>query len=151
MISIIQSALWLSIIPFSLTVLIDICLGRPGADNYNSRAIFFGYSFYLAKLRLVKYGMWRELFNQMKDNLNHNQAIVRAVAKKSYKENIFSTGRQYFTWELGLGMCPVCTGVRISILFALLCVLKYNEAWLLVILIPCFSSLYYSLLNNLKK
>lgn len=147
----IQTCLLWALLPLAFSLLIDICLGYPAKEESpDTRAIFFGYSLWLAEWRLKRLGLFRSLYLNFKENLNSGDRFTRITARKAYRQVLFTTAREYFTWELGFGMCPVCTNVRISILFALLCIHKYGLPLGSVVAIPCFSSLYLLIFNKLK-
>lgn len=141
--------LLMSIVPFSFSLVIDVCFGRPADDEPDIKAIFFVYPLWLAKRRLEKYGLYKPLIDTYDiSNLSKAQAddLGRSVIRM-----IFTEGRKYFTWEYGAGMCPVCTNIRISILFSLFAIFVFNYPWYSVILIPCFSNLYLLIYQKLKQ
>lgn len=150
MIAFIITCLWLSLIPFAISLLIDVSIGSPSAEDVNEKAIFFSYTCWLARLRLNRYGQWREIYRSYETKLMHNSAYVRDIAKEAYRKEVFETAKPRFTWELGVGGCPVCTNVRLSIIFALIVMYRFDLHWISLILIPIFSNLYMLLYQRLK-
>lgn len=150
MIAFIITCLWLALIPFCISLLIDLSIGTPAGEEPNEKAIFFGYSCWMAKNRLNKYGMYRDIYKNFENNLKHNNPYVRDIAKESYRKEIFETAKPRFTWELGFFMCPICSNVRLSIIFALIVMYRFDLHWICVLLIPIFSNLYMLLYQRLK-
>jgi hypothetical protein len=138
-------ALLFSIFPFSVSLLIDVCLGFPASETFDRKAIYFDFSFFLAKQRLKRMNLFQpELPGQCETKAD---TFYRVMA---LKQNVFETGREFFSWELGFGMCPKCTNIRISILFAAAFVLIFSGAWSLVFFAPCFSNMYLLFFQKLK-
>lgn len=138
-------------IPLAISLLIDVCLGHPAKEQgFDSRAIFSNFSAWLAKLRLKRFRMYDGIKDTYITNIKADIPFVKHVAKQAFKEDVFNTAKEYFTWELGFGMCPVCTNIRISIVVALVCFFVFNLSWIVLILIPCFSNLYLLIFNKLK-
>jgi hypothetical protein len=142
--------LLLAIVPFSFSLLIDLCLGKPAAVDFDKKAIFFFVSYNLAKLRLLKNGTFKTLLSGFKQGLDNEDPAIRNTTRMTLKNVVFESGREFFSWELGVGMCPYCTNVRVSIFSAIAYVEYYSGNWLLVILIPCFSNMFLLFFNKLK-
>ena len=101
--------IYLSIFCALLVYMIDYGIGRPSDEKPGYGSFLFGYSFYLAKRRIVKAGLHKALYGQLLEQLsNAKNNLERARIKKSYKEFVFTQGREMFTWEKAIGMCPVC-------------------------------------------
>lgn len=81
---------------------LDYCLGRPASEKPNVKAILFFIPLFFAKRRLRG------------ENLNFTEPeVLSKYDKKNIevqkREMIFLRGRELFTWENALGMCPVCS------------------------------------------
>lgn len=150
MIYLVELSLLLSLIPFSFSLLVDVCFGRPAKEDFDIKAIFFFYPLRLAKRRLIKAGQYADLYSSFSTNLNSQDVLIRKTANDQYKKVVFGMGREYFTWELGFGMCPVCTNVRFSILFSLIMVAAFGFNLATILFITCFSNLYILIYNKLK-
>lgn len=107
----------LAVFPALLVFFTDYLIGQPGNEKVNIKAIFFGYSFYVAKMRLKKMGLFEGLKKQL-DNKLKNALTKREKADilNSYKELIFYTARPYFNFESAIGMCPICFHVWVTII-----------------------------------
>lgn len=149
----IQAALLISLVPFSVSLLLDLCFGKPAAEEYDRKAIFFGWSLLLAKRRLKQAGKFKEIEDTYLPNLNSKDLTIKHSAEMEYKKVVFEQGRDFFDWELGVGMCPFCTNVRASILFSLLYLLLFSVepgSFLIATLVPCFSNMYLLFFNKFK-
>lgn len=151
MIAAIKIALLLALVPFSLSMLIDVCLGHPAKEEgADVKAIFFFFPFWLAVRRLKKYDKYEEFYKGFKPTLNAPDLSVKAMAKVNYKNAVFNFGKEFFTWEKGFGMCPKCTNIRIAIIFSLICIFIFHLSFLHLLLITCFSNLYLLIFNKIN-
>lgn len=133
--------LFLALIPAGFSMLLDYALGFPGKEQVNPKAIFFcGWSFKLAKRRLINSGRYQEILDQMNDSGYQDPEGITLT--------IFMEGRKRFTWEQVLGMCSFCTNFWISLIAAFIMIFTVQHNFLLVLLIPIFSHLYLRILKN---
>lgn len=146
----VELSLILSLIPFSLTLLLDLCLGKPAAEEIDRKAIFFGFSMFLAKNRLRKAKKLKGIHDTYMPNLNSKDPVIKQAAKMEYRRVIFEEGKFFFSWELGFGMCPFCTNVRLSIIAGFLYMAFLSGGWFPVLLVPCFSNMYLLFFNKFK-
>lgn len=146
----IQLCLLIALVPFSFSLLLDLCLGKPAAEEYDRKAIFFGFSLFLAKNRLRKAGKLKDIEDTYSPNMNSKDLVIRQAATMEFKKVVFEEGRQFFSWELGIGMCPFCTNVRIAMLFGAAFIYYFSGDWLSILLVPCFSTMYLLFFNKFK-
>lgn len=152
MIEIILTSLIFSLVPVAISLIIDVCLGYPSKDEFDNKAIFFSLSYYFAKKRLIKLGLFKDLVTPYQDVYKNAKggSVVQWVTLDGIKNVTFQEGRKYFSWEKGFGMCPVCTNIRIAIIFSLLCIFLNDNSYFFLLLIPIFSNLYLLIYNKLK-
>lgn len=84
-------------------------IGDVYSSNTNQHAILFKYSYWLAKNRLKKEGLF-EQFLELKNS------VKNSLQKKDYKLLVVNNAKEYFTWENMAGMCGVCTFFWVSLL-----------------------------------
>ena len=140
--------LLLSCVPATFSYLLDFCLGHPMANEVNTRAIFFPYSYFLAKKRIGK-KQQREFEIAFKDMLNSDNPGTRKDGVKQMKVSIMLLAQKEFGFEQALGMCIFCTNVWISLIaatFFFFFVPLHSASILYFLLIPIFS---HSLLRKL--
>lgn len=147
----ILQALALSLIPFAFSLLLDICLGQPAAEEkFDRKAIFFFFSLWLAKRRLKITRQYEALVTDFKTALQSEDPVIKHTAKMNLRQVVFASGREYFSWELGFGMCPICTNIRIAIVAAVLFILFFAWNWWLLLLVPCFANMFMLIYQKLK-
>lgn len=134
----------ISLIPCSFGYLLDYCLGKPGSDEVNTKAIFFKYSLFLAVRRLKINNRKNEIERMFSGMLNTEDKGEFLQAKKQYLTTLFNSGREHFTWEQAFGMCIFCSNVWICLLTCLVVTifipLQINP-FIVFITIPAFSHL----------
>lgn len=87
---------------------VDFVWGHPLADEYNETAILFGIPYYFAKRRLDSMNALQPLVKHRAEQMvATNDKRIRADIEREYKINVFSTGRQYWTYEKMI-FCPIC-------------------------------------------
>lgn len=130
----------LSLIPACFSFFLDYCLGHPGQEQINSKAILFGWSYYLAKRRVDRNQM-NGLVMAFKDLLNSDDPTQRAQGQSQLKLTVFVQGRNCFTYEQAFGMCLYCTNFWISQITALTLFMYVpgQTPGLYFLLIPIFS------------
>jgi hypothetical protein len=135
----------LALIPASFSFLLDYCLGFPNGDALNTRAIFFKYTLGLALRRVKKIGKFEEVKDSFSLMTGSDDPQSRQQGKEQLALTIVLMGREFFTWERMVGMCPVCTNFYISTIaagpFFFFIPLTYFSPGLYFIFIPVFSHL----------
>jgi hypothetical protein len=108
----------LSTISAMLIYVLDYGLGKPGDEKPNYKSLLFFWSFFLAKRRLIKMEGWPNLKQQLDEQLSMaSTPMQKATVINSFKEIVFITARPFFTYEMILGMCPICTHFWVSLIF----------------------------------
>lgn len=108
----------LSLISALFIYMLDYGLGKPGDEKPLYTSLLFAWSFYLAKKALG--AMYPPIYQQYKDQLTGNK-LQDAQTKASFKEIVFTQGRQLFTWQKIFGMCPICTHFWFTLFLFLFC------------------------------
>ena len=99
-----------------LIFMLDYGLGKPGDENFNKQALLFRWSFFLAKKRLKKNGAWKSLYAQHSQNLTFSISTEeRLIYTNNFKMIVFQNAQPFFTYEMILGMCPVCTHLWVTL------------------------------------
>lgn len=112
----------LTLLPAGLVFFLDYCFGRPGDESPNRSAILFGYTYFLAKWRLKRIGEWSGINNQVKQAISSAQTrSERMDITQNMKTICVQKARKYFTWEMAVGMCPVCFHVWVSLVVYSMC------------------------------
>lgn len=104
----------LSSIPAAFNYFLDYCLGHPMSDKVSIKAIFFPYSYWLARKALPK-SKERELLTAFSAMLDNDSPDIRKNGKDQLKLSIMTAGREYFTYQQAFGMCPFCTNFWVSL------------------------------------
>lgn len=134
-------AILLACIPAAFSYLLDYSLGKPMANEINTRAIFFSYSYKLAKRRIGR-GRQRELEIAFKDMLNSDNPDTRRDGVKQMKTSVMMLAQKEFGIEQAFGMCIFCTNVWISFIAATIFfffVPVHFNPFFFYLLIPIFS------------
>lgn len=126
---------FLAFFSFISSYFLDYILGRPSSQNPNQKAIFFFWTYFLARKRLEreKPSLYKSLIGSISQEIAPIQTMdgVPALSNFATKEvvvaQIVNEGRELFSWELPFGMCSVCTNFWIS-LFIAICgeIAKFN-------------------------
>ncbi len=147
-ISILIFLLLLSLTPVGFSMLLDFTLGHPGKDEINNKAIFYGYTFWLAKRRLIKEGLYYELEKGfLEDSKNFTDKIVKNNLYTNFRRSVVMNAKDFFTWEHAFGICIFCTGAWISLLFGVLLYIFGIINIYFIILVIIFSHLLLRKLN----
>lgn len=110
--------IFLSFVPACFSYFLDYCLGFPSSDDkLGTSAIFFWYTFRLARRRLTP-KQHNDIVMGLKGMLDHDDPATRHEGKRLLKIAVVMEGRKYFKWELAFGMCPFCTGFWIALISA---------------------------------
>lgn len=132
----------LSCVPALLSYFLDYCFGRPMSDEPKTREIFSFFPLWLAKRRLSKEEVAdiKRMFSGMEPDEQN-----RIEAKKQFHLGILNMGRERFTWEKAFGMCIICTGFWIAMIFAIFFFfflqLNFLPSFSLLLLTPIISHL----------
>lgn len=119
--------LQLSLISSLFIFMLDYGLGKPADDKPGYGSFLFTYSFWHAKRALGK--LMIPIEQQCRDQLrNATDALTRHRITRSYQELVFIQGRELFTWQKAVGMCPYCTHFWFTaILFIVVNIFYYKE------------------------
>jgi hypothetical protein len=117
----ILTMLLMALIPASFSMLLDFCLGLP-SDDINVKAIFFRWTYYLAKRKLEINGLWEGMYSdylKVQKSLRDNNAnpVELIEHEIQFKQLVVEMGKKLFTWEYATGMCIYCTNVYVALLF----------------------------------
>lgn len=104
----------LSLLCALFVYMLDYGLGKPADEKFSIKELLFGWSFYLAKRRLKKLNALRELTLQYMQMLQDANGEQRTLAHNNFRQIVFQKGREFFTYEMILGMCPICTGFWVT-------------------------------------
>lgn len=135
----------LSSIPAAFSFLLDYCLGHPGADNVNTKSIFFKYTLALSRRRVkqAKGESWKEFKQSFFVEVDDLEARVGMTDQ--FEQTVVLIGRKFFTWERAVGMCVYCTNVYFATiaagLFFFFIPTAFFHPGLYFIFIPVFSHL----------
>lgn len=123
--------------------MLDFGLGYPGhkdPSEINTKGFLFWWSLFLAKKALSK-----EELKDLSDRYPEpcDTSLYKEIYIKQYKTEIFTTGREFFTWQFAIGMCIYCTNFWISIIIAI-AVIDLNKLIILpnycvIFIIPSFA------------
>lgn len=127
-----------------LTIFINYCIGKP-ASEFSPYEIFSGYTVWLSIRRLKKVNLYEKYKKQLDENLSSTGQYEQVLIKNDFKKILYDAAEPFFTWERAFGMCPICTGLWISLIFGFL--FTQNLLSLLVIVIT--SHITIRLLNKI--
>jgi hypothetical protein len=138
----ILSCVLLALIPACFNYFLDYALGHPMSDRISTKAIFFKYSYWLAKRRLPE-KKEREIVKSLEVLLNNEDPDTRRQGTEQLKLSIMTAGREFFFIEQAFGMCPFCTNFWVAQITALILFFTIPLAILspltYFILLPIFS------------
>lgn len=98
------------------TLFINYCIGKPASKEFSPYEIFSFYTVWLSKKRLKKVGLLWQYNDQFNENEKRNQTKAGLITlKNDFKKIYYDAADPFFTWERAVGMCPVCSGVWISL------------------------------------
>lgn len=127
-----------------VTIFINYCIGKP-ASEFSPYEIFSGYTVWLSIRRLKKVNLYEKYKKQLDENLSSTGQYEQVLIKNDFKKILYDAAEPFFTWERAFGMCPICTGLWISLIFGFL--FTQNLLSLLVIVIT--SHITIRLLNKI--
>lgn len=138
--------LLLSTIPAAFSYFLDYCLGHPMSDDkISTKAIFFRYSLWLAK-KAIEQKKEREIVAGMAPLLNSDDPAVRKQGQDQLKTLFMIAGRENFTYQQALGMCPYCTNFWIcmiaAVIFYFTVPLAFINPFFFFLLIPIHSHIF---------
>lgn len=120
----ILTLIFYSFIAAALTMFLNYCIGKPGSEKFSPYEIFSFYTVWICKRRLKQMGLYSMYEIQYVDNLERtHSAAEKATLKNDFKKVIYDAAEPFFTWERMIGMCPVCFGFWVSLIYGL-CVTK---------------------------
>ncbi len=100
----------------ALTMFLNYCLGSPSSKKFSPYEIFSNYTVLLAKRRLKQVGLFYTYKNELGSNLQRASTVSERIAiNNDFKKMLYEVAEPYFTWERAAGVCPVCTGVWITL------------------------------------
>ena len=107
----------LSILCALLVYILDYGLGKPADEKFSTKELLFFWSLFLATRRLKQLNAWFALKKQHEQMIMTatSDAASRVTIDNNFKIIVFQKGREYFTYEMMLGMCPICTGFWITL------------------------------------
>ena len=115
----IMSVYEIGILSAFLTLFLNYCIGKPGSE-FSPYEIFSGYTVWLAKRKLKIVGLYNQYENQLHDSFKQTNSLYKRIEiTNDFNKIIYNAAEPFFTWERAAGMCPVCTGVWISLITAL--------------------------------
>lgn len=133
----------LATIPAAFNYFLDYCLGHPmSEDKVSTKAIFFRYSYWLAKRRLTT-EKHKDIVVAFAPMLNSEDEETREQGKDQMKLTIMTAGRKLFFYEQAFGMCPYCTNfwcsqITATVLFLTITPIVFHPLFFFLI-IPIFS------------
>lgn len=109
------------IIAAAITLFHNYTIGKP-ASEFSPYEIFSFYTVWLSKRRLKKVGLLDNYLKQMSESCEDKRQpkYLEIETKNDFKKILYNAADPFFTWERGVGMCPVCTGFWISLIIGLL-------------------------------
>lgn len=100
--------IYLSLFTALFIFMLDYGLGHPADETVGYGSFLFPYSFWLSKKALGV--MYPAIEVQYREQLRSaTDTLARQQIKRSFQELVFLQGRQLFTWQKVVGMCPYCT------------------------------------------
>lgn len=110
----------IGIIAGFISIFINYCIGKPGGE-FSPYEIFSGYTVWLSVNRLKGVGLFRQYENQFQENINRMDKGHEIITlRNDYHKMLYNAAEPFFTWERAVGMCSICTGFWISLLFGLI-------------------------------
>lgn len=104
-----------------LVYLLDYAFGQPGGEKWNSQELLSGWSLFLAKRRLKKESIYRDLERQLHQQLiSAPDSYQRKLIRKNFNQLVFQQAREVFYYEKALGMCPICFHFWVTLIVFLL-------------------------------
>lgn len=103
-----------------ISIFLNYCIGKPGSE-FSPYEIFSFYTVWLSINRLKKVGLIDQYHRQFEENVNRMEKESDIIElRNDYHKVLYSAAEPFFTWERAIGMCSICTGFWISLLFGLI-------------------------------
>jgi hypothetical protein len=129
--------IFFSCLSAAISYMLDYGLGKPGSDEISVTEFLTGWTFILAKRRLIKYKLYNELTEIFLPAGNMYQKVL---LDQELKKTVIEKGKDFFTWEKAFGMCIICTGfwiaLALSIIFIFTIELAVLPDYLLLSIVP---------------
>jgi hypothetical protein len=110
----------LALLSACTTIFINYCIGKPGSE-FSPYEIFSSYTVWLSKRRLKKVKLFNTYYPQLIDSINTAKTDSQVISiRKDFDIILYNSASPFFTWERAVGMCPICTGVWISLIISIL-------------------------------
>lgn len=109
----------IGIISGFISIFLNYCIGKPGGE-FSPYEIFSGYTVWLAKRRLQRYNILQQYYVQFEESIKDKKPYEVVEISNDFKRIIYNAAEPFFTWERAIGMCSICTGFWISLLFGLI-------------------------------
>ncbi|MEJ7611360.1 MAG: hypothetical protein WKF88_09315 [Ferruginibacter sp.] len=111
-----ETFLMLSLFCALFIFMVDYGIGHPADDKVGYGSLLFSYSFFWAVRRMRNAGLYGNYYGQYMSQLsNAANDLEKHRIRKSFQELIYTEGREMFSWEKTLGMCPYCTHFWFSV------------------------------------
>lgn len=127
-----------------LTIFINYCIGKP-ASEFSPYEIFSFYTVWLSKRRLKQMYLYNQYQEQLYHSLIGKKNYEQVQIRNDFKKIIYDAAEPFFTWERAFGMCPVCTGLWISLIFGLI----FTQDLLYLLIIVITSHITIRILNKI--
>ncbi len=107
--------LFISLVAASLTLFLNYCFGKPSGE-FSPYEIFSSYTIWLSIRRLRSLGLYQEHLTQYEVAVKKARSVHEVLTiKQQFKSILYNAADPFFTWERAAGMCPVCTGVLVTL------------------------------------
>lgn len=129
-----------------LTVFINYLIGKPASVEFSPYEILSSYSVWLSRRRLKRMNLYKQYEQQFNDGIKRTNTHHEVVSfKNDFKKIIYQAAEPFFTWERAAGMCPVCSGVWVSLAAGL----YFTQNLLYLLIIVLVSHVTIRLLNKI--
>jgi hypothetical protein len=143
----------LSLICALLAFMLDYGLGQPGRENFNIKSLLFSWTYFLAKRRLNKLGLFNNYSAQLilnMDRLADNTPSEKSIIREEFKRIVVTEAKRHFVYEYAIGMCPICTHFWIALASFLIVNIFYLSVNIITFTLHLLlSHLFIRLLNKL--
>lgn len=127
------------------TLFINYCIGLP-SNGFSPYEIFSSYTVFLSIRRLKRLGLYSKYQSQFQQGLALTKTKDQVITfKNDFKKIIYDAAEPFFTWERAAGMCPVCSGVWISLFSGI----WFTQNLLYLLIIVVVSHITIRLLNKI--
>lgn len=100
------------------TIFLNYCIGKPGGE-FSPYEIFSAYTVWLSKRRLKRLGLYETYAKQFYFEKEEKNYLL-LEKKRDAERVLYNAADPFFTWERAVGMCSICTGFWISLIFAVI-------------------------------